>query len=52
MKLYQPVYLDSNENIISISMNAFTTNKEAKNYGTFVCKRGEHVQVIEIEVIK
>ena len=53
MKMYQPIYLDfsTGERVVKgISLQLFHTEKEAMEYGTFVCNKNLTVKVLEVEI--
>lgn len=50
--MFQPVYLDSNNNLVSISKVIFQKESDAKEYAMMVCKRGQHPDIVELEVVK
>jgi hypothetical protein len=49
-EVFQPVYLDSAGNIVSVSKVVFPTEYDAKEYAMMVCKRGQRPEIVTLEV--
>jgi hypothetical protein len=50
--MYQPVYLDQQGTIVSISQVIFSGEDDAKQYASLVCKRGQKIEIVEPEVVR
>ena len=50
--MFQPVYLDGSGNLVSVSKVIFAKEQDAKEYAMMVCKRGQHPEIVELEVVK
>jgi hypothetical protein len=50
--MYQPVYLDQQGTIVSVSTAVFTGEDDAKQYASLVCKRGQKIEIVELEVVR
>ena len=48
--IYQVVYLNDTNGMVGVSQVAFTTKREATEYGNMVCNRKQHIEVIEIAI--
>ena len=49
-EVFQPVYLDSAGNIVSVSRVVFPTEHDANEYAMMVCKRGQRPDIVRLEV--
>ena len=49
-EVFQPVYLNAGT-IASISRVVFATESSAREYATMVCKRGQTIEIVKLEVI-